>query len=89
MMQTQCECDDIMSTSCQHEANHGDVMPTWCSYNMKMMTSCHVSPTWHEWNVNPNDVMLTQFALHANPNDVMLGTCDTCACAWQMFPKYF
>ena len=33
----------------------------------------HVSHKWHEWNVNPNDVMLTWFALYVNPNDVTSG----------------
>ena len=30
------------------------------------MTSCHLIPTWHEWNVNANDVMMAWFALDVN-----------------------
>ena len=34
--------------------------------------SYHISPTWHEWNVNSDDVMQTWFALYVNPSDIML-----------------
>ena len=27
------------------------------------MTSCHLIPTWHEWNANADDIMMTWFAL--------------------------
>ena len=30
------------------------------------MTSCHLIPTWHEWNTNADDVMMTWFALFVN-----------------------
>ena len=30
------------------------------------MTSCHLIPTWHEWNANTNDIMMTWFTLFAN-----------------------
>ena len=30
------------------------------------MTSCHLNPTWHEWNANAGDVMVTWFAHDAN-----------------------
>ena len=42
------------------------------------MTSCHLIPTWHEWNVNAGDVMVTWFASYAN-----LVT-SQCACASHM-----
>ena len=31
-----------------------------------LMTSCHLNPTWHEWNANAGDVMVTWFAHDAN-----------------------
>ena len=46
------------------------------------MTSCHLIPTWHEWNVNADDVMMMWFALYVNPSDVMSGMHDMHACAW-------
>ena len=30
------------------------------------MTSCHLLPTWHEWNANTGDVMVTWFTSYAN-----------------------
>ena len=30
------------------------------------MTSCHLIPTWHEWNVNAGDVMVMLFTSYAN-----------------------
>ena len=30
------------------------------------MTACHLMPTWHKWNVNANDIMMTWFALCVN-----------------------
>ena len=30
------------------------------------MTSCHLIPTWHEWNANAGDVMVTWFTYDAN-----------------------
>ena len=48
------------------------------------MMSCHIIPTWHEWNVNADDIMMTWFALYVNPSDVTLGMCDECVCAWHM-----
>ena len=30
------------------------------------MTSCHLIPTWHEWNVDAGDVMMTWFTHDAN-----------------------
>ena len=29
------------------------------------MMSCHLTPTWHEWNANADDIMMTWFALYA------------------------
>ena len=31
-----------------------------------LMMSCHLIPTWHEWNANAGDVMVTWFAHDAN-----------------------
>ena len=30
------------------------------------MMSCHLIPTWHEWNVKADDVMMMWFASYAN-----------------------
>ena len=30
------------------------------------MMSCHLISTWHKWNVNAGDVMVTWFASYAN-----------------------
>ena len=30
------------------------------------MTSCHLIPTWHEWNANAGDVMVTWFTHDVN-----------------------
>ena len=30
------------------------------------MMSCHLNPTWHEWNMNSGDVMVMWFASYAN-----------------------
>ena len=30
------------------------------------MTSCHLIPTWHEWNANAGDVMVTWFTSYVN-----------------------
>ena len=30
------------------------------------MMSCHLILTWHKWNANANDIMMTWFALYAN-----------------------
>ena len=30
------------------------------------MMSCHLLSTWHEWNVNAGDVMVTWFASYGN-----------------------
>ena len=40
------------------------------------MTSWHLIPTWHEWNVNANDIMMTWFTLYVNPSDIISGMCD-------------
>ena len=39
------------------------------------MTSCHLIPTWHEWNANAGDVMVTWFAHDAN----LVMSCWACA----------
>ena len=31
-----------------------------------LMTSCHLIPTWHEWNANAGDVMVTWFTHDVN-----------------------
>ena len=41
--------------------------------------SCHLIPTWHEWNANTNDIMMTWFTLYLNPSD-LCQACATCAC---------
>ena len=45
------------------------------------MTSCHLIPTWHEWNVNANDVMMTWSALFVNLLMLHLA-CTLCACVY-------
>ena len=30
------------------------------------MTSCHLIPTWHEWNASADDIMMTWFTLFVN-----------------------
>ena len=30
------------------------------------MTSCHLDSTWHEWNADTGDVMVTWFTSYAN-----------------------
>ena len=51
------------------------------------MTSCHLIPTWHEWNANADDVMMTRFTLYVNSSDIMLGMHHMHACAWHMCSK--
>ena len=31
-----------------------------------LMMSCHLISTWHEWNANTGDIMVTWFASYAN-----------------------
>ena len=31
-----------------------------------IMMSCHLIPTWHKWNANTGDAMVTWFASYAN-----------------------
>ena len=38
------------------------------------MMSYHVSPMWHEWNVNCDDIMMTWFAYNAIFSDIMSRT---------------
>ena len=66
--------------SCQFEANHDNMV-------FMQMTSCHLIPMWHAWNMNADDVMMTWFVLYANPGDVTLGMCDANGCAWCMCSK--
>ena len=40
------------------------------------MMSSHLIPTWHEWNVNADDVMMAWFALCVNT----VTSCLTCMC---------
>ena len=49
------------------------------------MTSCHLIPTWHEWNANADDVMMTWLTLYVNPSDVTLGMHNACTHAWHTF----
>ena len=43
------------------------------------MTSCHLIPMWHEWNMNTGDIMMMGFAPYANL--VMSHwACTLCAC---------
>ena len=40
---------------------------------------CHLIPTWHKWNANANDVMVTWFTLYASL--VMSSwACASCTC---------
>ena len=39
------------------------------------MTSCHLIPTWHEWNVNAGDVMVMWFASYV----ILVMSCWACA----------
>ena len=58
------------------------------------MTSCHIIATWHKWNANANDVMMTWFTLYTKPSDVTLGMHnhahlhDTCALSKSGMSKY-
>ena len=63
---TRCECDENMMMSCLCHPHAMQTITMWCSYNATPMTSCHLIPTWHEWNVNSGDVMLTWFASYVN-----------------------
>ena len=40
----------------------------------------HIIPTWHEWNMNANDIMMVWFALYVNTIDVTLGAQHACMC---------
>ena len=59
-----CECDEstMMSCLCHPHANNNDVG----SYNTNTNDVMHLSTTWHEWNVNAGDIMVTWFAHDAN-----------------------
>ena len=37
------------------------------------MMSCHVIPTWPEWNLNPDDIMMMWLTLYVNHSDIMSG----------------
>ena len=53
--------------SCLHHANAKQMMMTWCVMKCETpMMSCHLIPTWHEWNMNADDIMMTWLALYAN-----------------------
>ena len=39
------------------------------------VTSCHLLSTWHEWNANTGDVIMTWFASYAN----LVTSCWACA----------
>ena len=39
------------------------------------MTSCHLIPTWHEWNVNAGDVMVMWFTSYVS----LVMSCWACA----------
>ena len=43
------------------------------------MMSCHIIPTWHEWNTNTDDDMTMWFTLYVSPSDVMSGMHNMCA----------
>ena len=38
------------------------------------MTSCHLIPTWHEWNAKADNVMMTWFALYVS----LVMSCQAC-----------
>ena len=42
------------------------------------MTSCHLIPAWHKWNVNADDVMMIWFASYVNPSDITSGMHEMC-----------
>ena len=45
---------------------------------MQTSLTCHLLPTWHEWNTNANDIMMTWFGIYANLVMLCLA-CKTCA----------
>ena len=63
---TRCERDENTMMSCLRHPHAMRTIMTWCSYNATLMTSCHLIPTWHEWNANDGDVMVTWFTYDAN-----------------------
>ena len=40
-----------------------------------LMTSCHLIPPWHEWNMNAGDIMVTWFTSYVN----FVMSCWACA----------
>ena len=78
MLQMECECNDIMSTSYQHEVNGDDIMPMWCSCNV---STNDVMPH-HTYVVGLECepyIMSLWFVSHANPNDIMSGMHESIA----------
>ena len=63
-----------MPTPSPCDVNHNDVV-FGVPRTRTPMTSCHLIPTWHKWNVNAGDVMVTLFAHDAN----LLTSCWACA----------
>ena len=47
-----------MPMSCQCEVNHDDIVHE----TQTQMTSCHLIPTWHEWNAKADNVMMSRQA---------------------------
>ena len=43
------------------------------------MTSCHIIPIWHEWNVNANDILMTWLP-HMQALVTSCQACMTCVC---------
>ena len=52
------------------------------------MMSCHLIPTWHEWNMNDNDVMMMWLTSYTNPSDVHVHMHDTHALCKNSTSKY-
>ena len=84
MLHMQCKCDVNAMMSCLHHVNVKQTMMTSSLHGVHTMqtpmTSCHISQTWQELTVNPNDIMLIWFMLYVN---LMTShwVCTTCACA--------
>ena len=70
--------------SCLCHANVKQTMMSGVQATQTPMISCHLIPTWQEWNTNATDIMITWFALYANQSDITSGMHNTCTHAWHM-----
>ena len=48
------------------------------------MMSCHLTPTWHEWKANADDIMEIWFTSYETPSDVTSGMHNMHVHAWHM-----